>query len=52
MRQKPIDVKFSEVGKKRKAPWWETPYLVADMLQLVFGCALLGFAGYCFSLIG
>lgn len=45
MGQKPIDVEFRAVGKKASA-WYAEPYLIADVLPVLFG---LAFVVYLFS---
>ncbi len=48
----PIDVEFAVVRKPTGQRWWNAPYVAADVMQLVIGCALGGFAIYCAGLIG
>lgn len=52
MRDGPIDVTFETVGEKRGQPWYQAPFLIEEITRFFVGAALLGFAAYCFSLVG
>lgn len=49
----PIDIEFSEVGRRRPSPirrWAANADDVERILNLAAGCALLSFAMYCVHL--